>query len=439
MASHSTSASDAYPQIYGPIPAGRTARGRLTPPGSKSLTQRYFALALLTRQGLEIHRPLLSDDIRFFLDALKAANFRVEESRDLLRVTPVGELDDTPRDVFCGAGGTMMRFLTAALTAIPGQWRLDGIERLRERPVGPLVEALRGAGATVRSEVTEGFPPLHLAGRSLRGGHTRLDAGASSQFLSAMLMAGMVTPEPLTVEVEALTSEPYVDLTVDAIRELGGDVERDGDLWTVHPRSGVAPESVRVEADFSAAAYPAAAAALTGGKVRLDGLRSTSRQGDRAFISRLEEMGARVQWSDDALDIQGAGLRAIDADLEATPDQVPTLAALAPFAEGTTRIRNVPHLRLKESDRLAAMTQELRRAGAEVEELEDGLIIPGVWADEAPPETPVRCLSHGDHRIAMSMALVGLRRPRLEIDQPSVVSKSYPDFWRDFESLTGAP
>ncbi|MEO1083418.1 MAG: 3-phosphoshikimate 1-carboxyvinyltransferase, partial [Acidobacteriota bacterium] len=136
-------------------------------------------------------------------------------------------------------------------------------------------------------------------------------------------------------------------------------------------------------------------------------------------------------------EVRGGELRAIDADLEATPDQVPTLAALAPFARGTTRIHNVPHLRLKESDRLAAMTEELRRAGAEVEELEDGLVIPGVWADTPPPADPVRCLSHGDHRIAMSMALVGLRRPQLEIDEPAVVAKSYPDFWRDFERLTG--
>ncbi|MEO1086499.1 MAG: hypothetical protein AAFY88_19885, partial [Acidobacteriota bacterium] len=239
MASHST--SEAYPPVYGPIPEGRKATGRVTPPGSKSLTQRYFALALLTRQGLEIHRPLLSDDIRFFLGALETAGFDIDESRDLLRVTPVGELDDARRDVFCGAGGTMLRFLTAALTAVPGRWRLDGIERLRERPVGPLVDALRGAGAEIRSEGGDGFAPLHLTGQSLRGGRTRLDAGASSQFLSALLMAGMVTPVPLEIDVEALTSEPYVDLTVDAIRELGGDVERDGELWRVHPRSGAGP------------------------------------------------------------------------------------------------------------------------------------------------------------------------------------------------------
>ncbi|MEM8996381.1 MAG: 3-phosphoshikimate 1-carboxyvinyltransferase, partial [Acidobacteriota bacterium] len=193
----------------------------------------------------------------------------------------------------------------------------------------------------------------------------------------------------------------------------------------------------RVDGFFPPAPPPPAAAPPPGGGVRIDGVRRQSRQGDKAFVARLEAMGADIRWRDDALEVRGGELRAIDADLEATPDQVPTLAALAPFAHGTTRIRNVPHLRLKESDRLAAMTEELRRAGAEVEELEDGLVIPGLWADAPPPTDPVRCLSHGDHRIAMSMALVGLRRPQLEIDDPAVVTKSYPDFWRDFERLIG--
>ena len=440
MASLSTSPSDTpvYPAVYGPLAAGRRARGVVTPPGSKSVTQRYFALALLTRRRLVVHRPLLSEDTRHFLGALETAGFDVEHLQDTLVLTPgtAPGGDGEEREVFCGAGGTMLRFLTAALTAVPGRWRLDGVPRLRERPLGPLVDALRRAGAEIRCAGPDGFAPLHLVGASLRGGATRLDAGSSSQFLSALLMTGLVTPEPLVIEVQALTSEPYVDLTLDAIRELGGRVTTRGHVFEV-TAAGRAPDEVSVEADYSAAAYPAAAAALTGGDVTLRGLRPDSRQGDRAFIDLLADMGADVRWRDAALSVKGGDLRAVTADLESMPDQVPTLAALAPFAHGTTRIVNVPHLRLKESDRLAAMTQELRRVGAEVEELPDGLVIPGVFADAPPPAGAVTCSSHDDHRIAMAMALVGLRRPGVAIDEPAAVAKSYPWFWRDLERLTG--
>ena len=184
-----------------------------------------------------------------------------------------------------------------------------------------------------------------------------------------------------------------------------------------------------MEADFSAAAYPAAAAVLTGGEVELWPLGATSKQGDRRFMELLERMGARIDWTADGLRVTAGPLCAIDADLSASPDQVPTLAALAPFARGTTRITNVPHLRIKESDRLSAMASELERCGAAVEELPDGLVIPGVWAEQPPPATPVEVATWGDHRIAMSMALVGLRRPGVRIADPGVVAKSYPDFW----------
>ena len=201
---------------------------------------------------------------------------------------------------------------------------------------------------------------------------------------------------------------------------------------------------VVVEGDFSAAAYPAAAAALCGSTVRLDGLRPDSRQGDRGFIDLLGRMGARIRWWEDrptsGLEVTGpagGALRGVEADMSAMPDQVPTLAALAPFATGTTRILNVPHLRIKESDRLSAMAQELGRLGAQVEELPDGLVIPGIWAERQPPDSAVEVLTYGDHRIAMSLAVVSLRRPGVAIRDPGVVGKSYPEFWRDLETLIG--
>lgn len=430
-------ASASSSEIYGPVRGGRV-HGRLRLPGSKSITQRHFNLALLYRQPLQVRRPLLSEDTLHYLDGLAAAGFAVGRDGADVRLTP-GLVPSGEIHVFCGAGGTMFRFLTAALTAVPGLYRLDGIPRLRERPIAQLVDALRQLGARIDYLGREGFAPLRLHGGSLAGGRAVLDAGISSQFLSAMLMAALAAREPSEIAVAALTSEPYVDLTLDAIAAFGGRVEVAAGVYRVWPgRRGAAPAEITVEPDFSAVGYPAAAAALTAGEVFLEDLEPGSRQGDRGFVDLLAAMGARLGWEQAGLRVRGPAdgvLTAVEADLEAMPDQVPTLAALAPFARGTTVIRNVPNLRVKESDRLAAMTSELRRAGAEVEELADGLIIPGVWADTQPPADPVVAQTWGDHRIAMAMALVGLRRPGLSVADPAVVGKSYPDFWRDLESL----
>lgn len=332
----------------------------------------------------------------------------------------------------------MLRFLVASLAALPGRWRLDGVPRLRERPIGPLVEALRRLGADLRYLGRPGGAPLEIAGGSLAGGATRLDAGASSQYLSALLMAGLAAPRPIVVEVEALTSAPYVEVTLEAVRQCGGRIEagRGGGNLELRVFPGLAPPPrLSVEGDASAACYPAAAAALTGGSVVLEGLAAGSVQGDRRFLDLLAEMGAEVAWRGGEVEVRGSGLRAVAADLSAMPDQVPTLAALAPFARGTTRILNVAHLRLKESDRLSAMATELRRLGAQVEEGADSLEIAGTWCEAPPPADRVAVDAHGDHRIAMSLALVGLRRPGVVVASPQVVAKSYPAFWQDFLGL----
>ena len=438
----STSISDGIPapKAYA-VPAGGRVSGRLSLPGSKSVTQRYFNLALIRRLPLVVHRPAMSEDARLFLGALEACGFAIEHREDNLYLTP-GQPDPETLpageifcgNIFCGNGGTMFRFLTSALTAVPGTWQLDGIARLRERPVGPLLSALRQLGAEIRCPQQEGYAPLEILGGSLRGGRCRLDAGSSSQFLSSIIMAALAAPEPSEIAVGALTSEPYVDLTLDAVRELGGEVRRTGDVFHVRP-SELTTAELTVEADYSAVAYPAAAAMLSGGRVTIEGLRRDSRQGDRLFLDLLERMGGRIHWRDGNLEVAAGDLRAVEADLSQTPDQVPTLAALAPFATGTTRITGVPHLRIKECDRLSAMAQELQRVGAEAQELADGLVIPGVWANSDPPSSPVAVETYGDHRIAMSLALVGLRRPGLSIQNPGVVAKSYPDFWNDFEKL----
>jgi 3-phosphoshikimate 1-carboxyvinyltransferase len=423
-----------------PIPAGLRAAGRVVPPPSKSVSHRYLDLALLGGRPLRVDRLLAADDLDLFVAALRACGRPVRRAGDAVEIgaaaeaSPAGE----PVHIHCGNAGTMFRFLTASLTAIPGRFVLDGTPRLRERPIAPLVSALRALGAEVRFLGAEGHAPLAIEGGTLAGGRCALDASQSSQYLSALLMAGARARQPLEVEVTALRSDPYVDVTLAALAAFGLDlVRREGSTFRVRPATAreleAAPSKVRVEADYSAVAYPAAAAALTGGDVWIAGVEPGSAQGDRAFLEVLAEMGAAVDWVDDAVRVRGGPLRCVDVDFSSLPDQVPTLAALACFAEGITHIRNVAHLRWKESDRLAAVALEFRESGFSIEEAPDALHIEGLPSGVAT--TPVVVDSHDDHRIAMSLALVGLRRPGLAVAAPGVVAKSYPGFWRDLATL----
>ena len=417
-----------------PVPAGGTARGTVRVPSSKSVSHRQLNLALVAWSALRLSRPLDSDDLRLCADALRVLGFSVDWREDLLEMTPT-----TPRPtvgmIECGNAGTMMRLIAGSLTTVPGIWTLDGSARMRERPIGPLVDALKGLGAKIEYVGKPGYPPLRIEGGSLEGGATEVDAGQSSQYLSGVLLAALGAKNPSEIRVKALTSSPYVEITRRLVELWGGKLEVEGDLWRVRP--GLTPLSeATVEGDYSAAPYPAAAAILTNGEVRLQGLDPKSAQGDRLFFDLLREMGANVEWCGDELLISGGNpLKAVEVDMSSMPDQVPTLAALAPFAEGTTRILNVGHLRIKECDRLAAMASELGRVGAKVTELPEGLVIEGGWASEEPPDNPVVVETYDDHRIAMSLALVGLRRPGVVIEEPGVVSKSYPEFWNDLERL----
>ncbi|HVS65901.1 MAG TPA: 3-phosphoshikimate 1-carboxyvinyltransferase [Thermoanaerobaculia bacterium] len=438
-----------------PIPAGRRLRGRVQPPPSKSVSHRYLTLALLAGREVRVERLLRADDLDLFLAALERCGRPVRREGSAVVVgaaaspgfggSPTARRDQAVR-LDCGNAGTMFRFLTAALTAIPGRWVLDGTPRLRQRPIAPLVDALRQLGAELRYLEVEGHAPLAIDGATLDGGECSLDASQSSQFLSALLMAGSRARRPLEIEVTALRSDPYVDVTAAGLTTFGlaavssGSTAPGSDRWSVRParEDEVAggPGTVLVEADYSAVAYPAAGAALTGGDVVIEGLDPGSAQGDRRFLELLLEMGAGVEWGESWVRVRGSRLRGVDVDLSALPDQVPTLAAVACFARGETVIRNVAHLRHKESDRLSSVTLELRETGFEVEEGPDFLRIAG-GAGELPRE-PVVVETHDDHRIAMSLALVGLMRPGLAIAAPGVVAKSYPGFWRDLAVLVSS-
>lgn len=418
------------------IPSGVKVRGRIQPPPSKSITQRALNLALLARSPMVIRRPLVAEDTRLFLAALQPLGFRCRSGEEQIELEPAGPVEHGT--IWCGNNGTMLRFLTGALTTVPGIWSLDGSNRLRQRPIGPLVEALRSLGADIRYEGSAGFAPLAIKGGELTGGEVTLDAGLSSQFVSSMLMAATRARDEVVIRLADLVSMPYLRMTLEVMVSFGADCAGDDEelIYRVRP-SSLGRADFEVEADFSSAAYPAAAAVLTGGVVRIEGLGQGSSQGDREFVDVLEAMGGESTWRDGALEIRSnARLTGVDVDLSGMPDQVMTLAVMAPFAAGSTRIRNVRHLRIKESDRLAAMADELRRMGALVEETEDGLEIEGCWADRSQiPSGEVRIDTHGDHRVAMSLAVSGLVRPAVIIGNPEVVAKSYPSFWDDFDSL----
>jgi 3-phosphoshikimate 1-carboxyvinyltransferase len=403
-------------------------------PPSKSITLRLLVLALLSGQALAIERPLLADDTRRMLAALRALGWSVRADAAGIQLRPPSRPVEAA-EIDCGSAGTMMRLLCGALATFPGRYRLDGSPRLCQRPMAPLVEALRGLGAQIEYLSEAGRAPLQITGGRLSGGEIELEADESSQYVSALLLAASKATGPVGVCTRGLVSAPYVDLTLEALARFGVTVEARGSRLRVHPGLR-APATVSVEGDYSAGAYPAAGAALTGGRVVLAGLKNDSAQGDRMLLQLLETMGAEVEWQDGSVTVAGTGvLSALDEDLSQMPDQVPTLAALAPFARGTTRIRNVAHLRLKESDRLEVMRRELERVGARVSIEGDDLSIEGCWAAVDPPSKPVTIDPEGDHRIAMSMALVGLRRPGITIGDPAVVEKSYPNFWADLDLL----
>ncbi len=424
MGSHSSS------EVPWAVPAPRVAKGVARVPGSKSWTHRAYARAFLACEPVRVVGALQAEDTDLFLAALEQFAFRVGKRAGEIEVEPPRTWSDSA-SLNCGNAGTLLRLLLALAATRPGRWYFDGVPRLRERPVGPLLEALSALGVAVHYRGSFGCVPLEIESSGLRGGQVELRADESSQYLSALLFAGQAATAPIEIKVQGLSSEPYVAMTEAAIRAAGGVAVRFApDRWRTEP-SRLAGGVIAIEADCSAAAYPAAAAAVTRGDLVIAGVPPESLQGDRKFLDLLAELGAQVEVVTQGCRVRGGSLRGAEVDLNSMPDQVPTLAALAPFAAGITRIRNVAHLRLKESDRLAVTRRELERVGVPVRELADGLEVAGIWAEGVPKLPPVVIDPEGDHRIAMSFAVLGLRRPGVAIAQPSVVGKSFPGFFEE--------
>jgi 3-phosphoshikimate 1-carboxyvinyltransferase len=335
--------------------------------------------------------------------------------------------------LFLGNSGTSFRFLLSVAVLGFGEWILKGSPRMHQRPVGNLVRCLNALGGRITHLDRNGYPPVHMVSRGLKGGRVCLRAEDSSQYVSSLLLAAPCAEEGVDLVVDgSLVSRPYIELTLDVMESFGVRVVREGyRRFRVPPEASYEPRTYQVEGDASSAAYFWAAAAVSGQRVRTKNIHPFhSRQGDMGFLQLLERMGCGVELNENHVTVNGGILRGVDVDMGDMPDMVPTLAAVALFCEGRTVIRNVPHLRVKESDRLAAVSEAWRRMGARVEEQADGLVIHGGHPLRGAEVDP-----HDDHRMAMSLAVAGLRVPGLRIRNKACVKKSFPDFWNLWASL----
>ena len=422
---------------YEVTPLARAPDVSLSLPGSKSFTNRALVIAAMAHGRSTIREALFSDDTHHMAEALCTLGIpvHVDEARRQFVVEGAGgRVPVAEAELFVGNAGTAARFLTAFVALGRGRYVLDGTARMRERPIQPLLDGLRGLGVQARSLLDTGCLPVEVAGSGLMGGRTWLDASQSSQFLSALLLIGPTMPRGLEVEVLGeLVSRPFVDLTVSSMRAFGADVLNDGyRRLIVPPGQGYRARDYLVEPDATAASYLFAAAAITAGRVRVEGLGRHSAQGDLRFVDCLALMGCRVVRGDDYVEVAGpARLRGAEVDMRDISDTALTLAAIAPFASEPVAIRGIAHTRLQESDRVAAAATELRRLGARVEERHDGLTV----YPSAESLHGAEVATYDDHRIAMSFALVGLRVPGVRIQNPACVAKTFPGFFQTLERL----
>jgi 3-phosphoshikimate 1-carboxyvinyltransferase len=406
-------------------------------PGSKSISNRALLLAALSEGKTELTNLLFSDDTRYMAGALRDLGLRVEadESRAVCTVHGTGRPPKGGAKLYVGNAGTAMRFLASYLCLGEGEFLLDGDQRMRQRPIADLVEALSALGCDVCDVDRNGCPPLAIRAKGIRGGECVVTGKNSSQYISSLLLAAPCSERGVTVRTGGeVSSKPYIDMTLRMMEQFGARVERDGyRKFKVNPTGYRSPGRFGVEPDASSASYFLAAAAIAGGRVRIEGLGENSLQGDTAFAGVLGKMGASVTMDENFVELRSDGhLRGIDIDMNAIPDMVLTLAAAALFAEGETRITNVANLRIKESDRITALCTELRKLGAEVEELSDGLVIL-----PAKSYRGASIATYNDHRIAMAFAVAGLFIEGIVIENPGCVSKTFPDFFDYLERFCG--
>ncbi len=423
-------------------------------PGSKSLTNRALLIAALANGKTRLTNALFSDDSLYFARALRTLGFDIqlhEANREMTVMGLGGKIPVNKAELFIGNAGTAARFLSAFLTLSNGEYILDGDSRMRERPIGDLVDALSQLGCKIESvplaadgrpwtvdrqpSTVNGqiCPPVKIIANGLPGGKTKIAGNISSQFLSALLMVAPYANSPVEIEViTELNSKPYIDMTVAIMKDFGIEIERDGyNYFAIHPSFFFPLSSYLIESDASAASYFFAAPAICGGTICIENISCESKQGDTAFLDVLQQMGCVVTESNNLITVQrSTSIFGIDVDMRDIPDTAQTLAVIAPFASSPTTIRGIASARMKETDRVSATCTELKRLGVQVEEHEDGMTI-------YPCSTfkPANIQTYNDHRMAMAFSLIGLRVDDVTIENPSCVSKTFPGYFEVLESL----
>jgi 3-phosphoshikimate 1-carboxyvinyltransferase len=414
--------------------------GEVNVPGSKSLSNRALLLAALAEGETELTNLLDSDDISHMLNALTKLGIAYTFNDDKTRCKVQGNGGafevTNPVELFLGNAGTAMRPLCAALAASNVDAVLTGEPRMEERPIGDLVDALREANADVTYMKNDGYPPLHIKGRTLSGGEMSVDGSVSSQFLTALLMAAPLFTSDVVIRIKGeLVSKPYIDITLDTMAKFGVSVDNDNyQTFTISGEAKyVAPGKFMVEGDASSASYFLAAGAIKGGTVRVTGIGQNSIQGDIRFADVLEAMGAKVEWHDEYVEVTGAPLKGVNMDMNHIPDAAMTIATTALFAQGPTTMTNIYNWRVKETDRLNAMATELQKLGAKVEEGHDYIT---VWPTSELHHAEID--TYNDHRIAMCFSLVALSDTPVTINDPGCTRKTFPDYFTRFKTLYSA-
>jgi 3-phosphoshikimate 1-carboxyvinyltransferase len=409
-------------------PFTKPVQARVSPPGSKSYTNRVLPLAALANGESVIEGALFSDDTKYMAQALRQLGIEVLEdeknSRFVVHGTG-GALQPSAQPLFIGNSGTSARFLTPLVALGRSEYILDGVPAMQKRPIAPLIQALNRLGGEVSSLAGTGCPPLRIVGRGVRGGSTSIRGDISSQYLSGLLMSAPYFEQGLHLSVEGeLVSKPYLEVTAQAMQAFGVHLENHNfERFSVAP-SRYTPAAYLVEPDASAASYLFAAAAITGGRMTVPGLGKNSLQGDLQFVRVLEQMGCAVEMTDFETTVTGTGkLHGIEIDMSQISDTAQTLAAVAVFADAPTRVTGIGFIRAKETDRVGAVVRELQRLGIGALEEPDGFIIhPGQIK-------PARVETYDDHRMAMSFALIGLKQAGVTILDPKCTAKTFPTFW----------
>ena len=411
-----------------------TISGEVRIPGSKSLTNRALLLAALSEGTTLIRGALRSEDTDLMRSALTELGVELNESAESLTVIGNNRVlgrEGDERRLYLGLAGTAYRPLTAALAAGNGVYELDCSIRMRERPIAPLVDALRTLGASIEYLDSQGYPRVRVAGGRLEGGAVELPGELSSQYLSSLLLVAPLARENVVIEVPGeQVSKPYVDMTIRLMEKFGVSLEREAyRRYLIGPGTYVSPGTYDIEADASSASYFLAAGAIAGEQLRITNLAKESLQGDSGFVDTLRQMGAHIVSDSSGTTVNRARLKGLDVDLNHMPDAAMTLAVAALFAKSPTRISGIGNWRIKESDRLEAMRSELTKLGAHVRVKEDSIEI-------QPPErlNQARIQTYGDHRMAMCFSLACFGSD-VEIEDPEVVGKTFPEFFKVFEQL----